>query len=149
MFRRPRGTGKLNKGPGMVSLFFAKTNQDWRRVMLSPVWRLHLSWLVLAAGGLWGISFARAHGPTSGTLTTALQFAYITWSLYWGVPPFWRWWRKTFSLLLGPLGCMAFGCGPQFVIAFAVLFLMGPPFCLLGGGLYQFALCCRAARYHL
>ena len=119
--------------------------------MLNPVWRLHLSWLVLAAGGLWGISIARngGHGVgTSGTVQTALLTGYIALALYWGVPPFWRWWRRAWFHAHGLIGILTGGCLIRAVIAFTVLLVGGYFFSVFGGGLYQFARHWRLARYH-
>src|SRR3954449_2913725 len=107
--------------------------------MLNPVWRLHLSWLVLAAGGLWGISWAKQQVPQPGsTIPFALLFGYIAWALYWGVPPFWRWWRRTCTTALRAFHLLPGGCLIQAAIAFTLLFVGGYFFSVFGGGLYQF-----------
>ena len=117
--------------------------------MLGPVWRIHLSWLVLAAGGLWGIAMAKHSSGPGATIPFALMTGYVAWALYWGLPPFWRWWRKSCSHALKVVSFLPGGCLLQAAVAFAVLLAGGYFFSVFGGGLYQFALCCRAAKYHL
>jgi hypothetical protein len=108
---------------------------------------MHVSWLVLTLGGLWGVSVARAsHLDSASVLTTGLLYGYILWSLYWGGPAFLAWWRGTF-LNLGPLVVFG-GCGFQMGLAICVLVLVGIPFCTLGGGIYHFSRHWKAARYH-
>jgi|SRR3954464_14640378 len=111
--------------------------------MLNPVWRLHLSWLVLAAGGLWGISHPIQPG---NTMASALMAGYIAWALYWGVPPFWRWWRRT---CLTAVRASTGGDLAQTAFALCVLLVGGYCFSVFGGGVYQFIRCLRAAHYHL
>jgi hypothetical protein len=112
--------------------------------MLNPVLRLHLSWLVLAAGGLWGI----AHNIEPGSkVASALLAGYIAWALYWGVPPFWRWWRRSGANLVRMSTLSPGGCLIQAVIAIFILFVGGYCFSVFGGGVYQFARCLRAAHY--
>lgn len=116
---------------------------------MSFPWRIHLSWLVLAIGGLWGISVARAAGPATSSVATALTYAYFTWALYWGGPSFFSWWRRTFFKLSGPIAAFTpFGCGFQMALAFFVLALGAIPFCIFGGGIYHFARHWKSACYH-
>jgi hypothetical protein len=124
---------------------FLAGKEKWRCRMLSPTWRIHLSWLILLTGGLWGSLIA--YNTTSDPLPQALKLAYLLWSLYWGAPLFLHWWRKVFVHFVGPTSLMSFGCGPQFIVAFIALVLLGPPFCVLGGGIYQFVACLRISRF--
>ena len=118
--------------------------------MLNPVWRLHLSWLVLAAGGLWGVSIAHSGGrPGSSTLQTALMTGYIAWALYWGVPPFWRWWRRFWLRMPSIMNFFSGGCVLRAAISFFILVVGGYFFSVFGGGLYQFARHWRAMRSHV
>lgn len=116
--------------------------------MLNPVWKLHLSWLVLAAGGLWGISIAKHSVPPASPVPFALMVGYITWALYWGVPPFWRWWRRSGMNIARMARFLPGGCLIQAAIGFTVLFAGGYFFSVFGGGIYQFARHLRAAQYH-
>jgi hypothetical protein len=117
---------------------------------LNASWRMHISWLVLVLGGLWGISVARAAGSNTNVVATALLYGYLTWALYWGGPAFLGWWRSTFLRFSGSIAAFApAGCGFQIGLAFLVLFLVGIPFCALGGGIYQFSRHWKTARYHV
>jgi hypothetical protein len=104
-------------------------------------WRMNLSWLVLVAGGLWGTSVAKS-GPASGSaLETALVFSYVFWSLYWGVPAAWRWWRNGFGsriLRLLPAGLF------RMAVGFSLSVTGGYMYCVFGGGVYQFVRYWRA-----
>ena len=114
---------------------------------MSFPWRMHLSWLVLAIGGLWGASTAhRPGGPGGSTILTALLTGYILWALYWGLPPFWRWWRRFHTPSL--LSFLPGGCVLRAGIAFGLLVAGGYFFSVFGGGLYHFSRYLRGARYH-
>jgi hypothetical protein len=116
--------------------------------VLTPALRLHLSWVVLAAGGLWGIAMAKST-PGGNAVQAALLTGYIAWSLYWGVPPFWRWWRRTGLNAFKFANFLPGGCFLQAAIACTVLFIGGYFFSVFGGGLYYFARQWRASRYQL
>ena len=116
---------------------------------MSFPWRMHLSWLVLAAGGLWGISVARAAGPSASVVVTALTYGYVLWSLYWGGPPVFNWWKRNVFSRTGPVNLMSFAWGIQMSVALAILFWGGTIFCVLGGGAYYFSRQLKSSRYHI
>jgi hypothetical protein len=130
-------------------VFARQAGPDWRCFLLCPVWRIHLSRLALAAGGLWGTRWPSTASGLGATVPFALMTGYIAWALYWGIPAFWRRWRRSCSHALKVASFLPGGCLLQAAIAFAVLLAGGYFFSVFGGGIYQFALCCRAAKYHL
>ena len=98
--------------------------------------RLHFSWAVLAAGALGGSL------SEEGGLGAALFLGYLFWSVYWGGPPFWRWWRRSgihgfgFLRYLLPCGC---SWPLRLLLSLGLLGVGGYFYCLLGGGLFHFA----------
>lgn len=113
-------------------------------------WRAHLSWVVLVLGGLWGMSMARSGGEESGTdLRTAIMTGYICWSLYWGLPPFWRWWKRRGSQAGWTVGCVPGMSLIHIALVFAGLVVGGYFFSVFGGGLYHFGQYLRTARHQI
>jgi hypothetical protein len=106
--------------------------------------RLHVSWLFLLAGALWGGTAApRQHSPRSA-LAGALLVAYVVWSLYWGIPLFWRYWR----LHSHRLGNVLRGVPPPLRLALRCSLCVAGAyfFSVFGGGIYEFIRCWRALR---
>jgi hypothetical protein len=113
--------------------------------MMSPR-RMYFSWMALILGGLFGISASHGRvGHQGTTLEMALVYGYIAWCLYWGVPPFLRWWRSTWHK-----GARDEGASPGNLLAAALrlsIFVTGAYFfSVLGGGLYHFARYWRSSR---
>lgn len=111
-------------------------------------WKMSLSWLALAAGGLWGKSLAENNAGFGSPLETALLFAYLLWSFYWGAPAAWRWLRSGFgSRILRAVNSRI----PDSIIRMAAtvsFFLTGGYlYCVLGGGIYQFVKHWRATQH--
>ncbi|HLX08683.1 MAG TPA: hypothetical protein VKY89_12560 [Thermoanaerobaculia bacterium] len=108
--------------------------------------RLHLSWLFLLGGLIWGAStFAAAHrGPAAARVVAVLTYGYVVWALYWGVPAFWRFWRLHSYRLAGALGGLPF---PFRWAVTASLLVCGAYFAsVFGGGLLEFFRCLRGLR---
>lgn len=111
-------------------------------------WKMQLSWVVLGAGGLLGINVAESEPAFGSPLGAALLFSYIFWSLYWGAPAAWRWWRRGQGAhILQSLGSQF----PEGLIRSAFTFsllLTGCYFyCVFGGGIYKFVQYRRATRH--
>jgi len=100
-------------------------------------WKTNLSWLILVAGAIWGLSQTAGRGFAQEA-QTVLGWAYAAWALFWGVPPFLKWWGHYWVTLPAMTGCLPGGCLLQAMLVTAVLALGGPFYCLFGGGIYQF-----------
>ncbi len=98
-------------------------------------WKTNLSWLILIAGALWGLSQTANRG-WSQEMQMVLKSAYAAWAVFWGLPPFLRWWGR--YLLPTMTGRLPGGCLIKTLLVAVVLFFGAPFYCLFGGGLYQF-----------
>jgi hypothetical protein len=103
--------------------------------------KLHVSWLFFALGAYWG-----ATSVPQGKLGAGLLVGYVVWSLFWGVPPVWRWWRAK-----GHQHFAAFQRGTsswalRTALSFAFLMTAAYFVSVFGGGLYHFLKCLRRAR---
>ena len=54
-------------------------------------WKTNLSWMILIAGAIWGLSQTAGRGWSQET-QTVLGSAYAAWAVFWGLPPFLKWW---------------------------------------------------------
>lgn len=60
--------------------------------MLDPRTKIGFSTTFLVVGGLCGGMAAQQAGQD--LVDSVLVGAYVLWALFWGVPPFWAWWRR-------------------------------------------------------
>lgn len=144
---RGRGLTKQSLGIGVYN---SRSEVRHTEGGMNSSWRMHLSWLFLAAGGLWGISMSRnGGGGSSSNLQMALMIGYMVWSLYWGLPPFWGWWRRVWLNASGAVGCFSGGLANKIAIAITVLVFGSCLFSVFGGGIYHFVRHWRSARFQL
>lgn len=102
-------------------------------------WRMKLSWIVLVAGGLWGKAVAESNATLGSPLEVALLFAYVLWSLYWGAPAAWYWWRKGYgSRIVQDVGNKLPEGFLRKAAAVSILMTGGSLYCVFGGGIRQF-----------
>jgi hypothetical protein len=109
--------------------------------------RIHLSWLVLAVGGLLGflmtgevLARSRSAGEAAQVLLAGpLGMAYAGWALFWGAPASWRWCWKHRSIFEGLREIKYFG--PLYYLACSLAWALWGAVVLsiLGGGIYHFA----------
>jgi hypothetical protein len=104
--------------------------------------RAQISWLVLAGGCLAGAEMARQGlwtGPAVGGIAAG---GYTFWSVFWGLPPCWAWWRRhqrpivSFVEHLVPGRSGAFWAGS--LAANAMVFSVCIWLSLIGGGIVEF-----------
>lgn len=105
--------------------------------------RIQMSWIFLVLGGVLGISRAPAEGIRA--LPFALLTGYVLWALYWGIPAFWVWWKRSWPHWKKLTGHVATGW--LFIgIIFGVFLAAGYSYCVFGGGIYQFTRAWRSTR---
>lgn len=108
-----------------------------------------MSWLALTAGCLAGAELTRRGLCKGGPLTAIVTSGYMFWSIFWGLPPFWGWWRRNQGPVTSLVGHL---CHRQSAGFFAVSLATqmtalsaGIWFSLVGGGIFHFV---RAWRAH-
>lgn len=111
--------------------------------MLDPKTKIILSTAALVAGGFAGATSAQQAGQDP--VGSALLSAYIFWSLFWGVPPFWGWWRSSGRRLFRFVPRGAVGWAIRTSLSLALLFVGGYCFSVFGGGVVCFAKAVSAA----
>jgi hypothetical protein len=71
----------------------------------------------------------------TGTILAVIGISYLVWSTYWGVPPVWRWWRKTMGEILSDNSLSLFAL----LVGFCLIPLyFGYLYGAMGGGIYQY-----------
>lgn len=100
-------------------------------------WKTNVSWLILIAGVIYGLSHTSGRGWSEET-QMVLGSAYVAWAMFWGLPPFLKWWGRYWVTIPAMTGCLPGGCLIQAFLVTVVLFIGTPFYCLCGGGVYQF-----------
>ena len=109
--------------------------------------RLHLSWLFLIGGAMLGAELSRQGVVTVPPILVILGCAYCAWSLYWGTPVVWTWWRHRVPKLRRFVD--RFMDRPIWMIAVLTLLIVSTVYySLFGGGIYQFSKAWRSHRIH-
>ena len=97
--------------------------------------KILVSLVVFLAGAAIPQLLVKVDGAPDVTLSQHFWSGYVLWALFWGAPAAWRMGRK----IVGSL--FSFGCGGLW-LGFGIAWFTGWCYCLLGGGIYQFARHC-------
>ena len=101
--------------------------------------RIRTSWLFLILGAFVGVYLVKTGQDDGAPGATLFAAAYAVWALYWGAPPFWRWWRgASVPFANGLLGGGLMGWTLRKSFSWSFLLVGSYCYSVFGGGPYQF-----------